>query len=174
MAPSRSPPRARTPRPVRLDGRTRGQRARLPPSPASQAGDEVNVQITDAGGTSNQSFIYLPPGFPTLTATSSGAGPTPGHVFLTLTSFFSTARFEAVVDDHGVPSYVRSTLNPMTSSSSPTGTTRWPGDRTDALDSTFDIVELDQAFQPVASHTTTNLTNTEFHDSILLPGGGGS
>ena len=156
---------------VRLDGRTVAAGASVPVS-GLQAGDEVNVQITDAGGTSNQSFIYLPPGFPTLAATSSGAGPTPGHVFLTLTSFFSTARFETVVDDHGVPSYVRSTLNPHDLKLQPNGHYSVARGRTDALDSTFDIVELDQAFQPVASHTTTNLVNTEFHDSILLPGGG--
>ncbi len=156
---------------VRLDGRAVAAGTPVAVS-GLQSGDEVNVQIVDAGGTSNQSFIYLPPGFPTLTATSTGAGPTPGHVFLTLTSFFSTARFEAVVDHRGVPSYVRSTLNPHDLKLQPNGNYSVARGRTDALDSTFDIVELDRSFQPVASHTTKNLVNTEFHDSILLPGGG--
>jgi hypothetical protein len=156
---------------VRLDGRPV---AAGTPAPVSGLvpGDEVNVQVTDAAGTSDQSFIYLPPGFPTLSATSGGAGPSPGHVFLTLSAFFSSDRFEAVVDDHGVPSYVRSTLNPEDLKLQPNGHYSVARGRTDALDSTFDIVELDQTFTPVASHTTKNLTNTEFHDSILLPGGG--
>lgn len=134
--------------------------------------EEFSVQITDSGGTTHQSFIYLPPGFPVLTATSSGAGPTPGHVFLTLSSFGSSDRFEAVVDDHGVPSYVRATLNPEDLKLQPNGNYSVARGLTAQLNSSFDIVELDKSFQPVASYRTKNLVNTEFHDSILLPGGG--
>ena len=156
---------------VRLNGRPVAAGTPVPVA-GLQSGDEISVQITDAGGTSDQSFIYLPPGFPRLSATTTDPGPTPGHVFLTLSSYLSTNRFEAVVDDHGVPSYVRSTLNPHDLKLQLNGHYSVARGRTDALDSSFDIVELDRSFRPVASHTTKNLANTEFHDSILLPDGG--
>ncbi len=155
---------------IRVDGRiTSG-----PTTVAGlSSGDEVNVQITDTAGTSNQSFVYLPPGFPRMTATSAGAGPTPGDVFLTTTGFFAPKKFETVVDRHGVPVYIHEHLNPMDLKLQPNGHYSVARGRTNQLDSSFDIVELDAQFEPVASYVNPPpLQNTEFHDSLLLPGGG--
>ncbi len=75
-----------------------------------RAGDEVNVQVTADGETSNQSWIYLPAGFPQLSA--SGTGPGNGPVFLGLSSFLAETGFETVVDAHGVPLHVREAEEP--------------------------------------------------------------
>lgn len=75
-----------------------------------QAGDEVNVQVTADGATSNQSWIHLPAGFPQLTA--SGTRPGNGPVFLGLSSALSETGFETVVDAHGVPLHVREAQEP--------------------------------------------------------------
>jgi hypothetical protein len=136
-------------------------------------GDEVNVQIVDSAGTSNQSFVYLPAGFPQMTATSVAPGASPGHVFLTTTGFFAPRKFETVVDSHGVPVYVREQTNPMDLKLQPNGHYSVARGLTNQLDSTFEIVELDSRFDPVASYTNASpLQNTEFHDSVLLPSGG--
>lgn len=137
-----------------------------------QTGDEVSVIITDSAGTTRQSFVYLPAEFPALSTTSSGAGPVPGRVFLTLTSFGTPEKFEAIVDAHGVPIHVRQTTNPMDLKVQPNGSYSIARGETSALDSTFDIVELDDELQPVASFRTVGLQNTDFHDSVLLPDGG--
>lgn len=137
-----------------------------------RTGDEVNVGIVDAGGRSSQSFVYLPDGFPAMSATRAGPGPAPGRVFLTLSSFGGGPRFEAVVDRNGVPVRVRRTLNPMDLKRQPNGHYSVARGRSDALDSSFDIVELDRRFREVARHTTRGLGTTDFHDSVLLPGGG--
>ena len=63
----------------------------------------MNVQISDAGGTSNQSFVYLPAGFPRIQASRSGAGPSAGAVFLGLNSYLSETTYQTAVDEHGVP-----------------------------------------------------------------------
>ena len=137
------------------------------------SGDEVNVQITDSAGTGNQSFVYLPVGFPRMTAASSGAGPTSGYVFLTTTGFFAPERFETVVDRFGVPIYVNQHINPMDLKLQPNGHYSVARGLTGQLDSSFDIVELNSRFEPIASYTNPPpLQNTEFHDSILLPSGG--
>ncbi len=134
------------------------------------AGDEVSVQITDAGGTSNQSFIYLPAGFPTLTAASSGAGPTPGMTFLSLSTFGNDPKYEAIVDTNGVPSYARSTLLSHDLKRQPNG--HYSVARSEDLDTNYDIVELDAQLNPIGEFTSQGHTNTDFHDSILFPSGG--
>lgn len=73
-------------------------------------GDEVNVQATGAAASSNQSWIYLPAGFPRLLAT--GTEPGNGPVFLGLTSSASDSGWETVVDTHGVPLHVRAATEP--------------------------------------------------------------
>ena len=135
-------------------------------------GDEVNVQITNAGGTSNQSFIYLPAGFPTLTAASSGAGPTPGMTFLSLSTFGNDPKYEAIVDTNGVPSYARSTLLSHDLKRQPNGHYSVARGRTPDLDTIYDIVELDAQLRPIGTYTSQGHTNTDFHDSILFPSGG--
>ncbi|GCD89459.1 aryl-sulfate sulfotransferase [Nocardioides sp. LS1] len=72
-------------------------------------GDEVAVAIADSAGTSHQSWIYLPTGFPTITSAGTGS---PGHVLVGLSSFLSAHSFEAVLDNHGVPTHVREAPEP--------------------------------------------------------------
>lgn len=156
---------------VLVDGRPAEPGAQVPVT-GLDPGDEVNVQIADSGGTTNQSFVYLPAGFPALAAASSGDGPSPGMVFLTLVPRTGGPRFETVVDHHGVPAYVRETLNPHDLKRQPNGHYTVARGETLDLMSSFEIVELDERFEPVASHVTTDLVMTDFHDSILLPDGG--
>ena len=137
-----------------------------------EAGHELSVIIDDAAGHSAQSWIELPPGAPVNHATSSGAGPTPGMVMLTLTSPFGGPKLEEAVDANGVPVYVHQALNPEDLKLQPNGDYSVARGKTDQLNSSFDIVELDHQFRPVASYNTVDLTDTEFHDSILLRSGG--
>jgi Arylsulfotransferase (ASST) len=136
-------------------------------------GDEVAVRIADAGGTTSYALVYLPVGLPTMTATSFAEGPEDGLVFLTLNSFVSGPRFEAAVDRHGVPVFVRTVTigsndfkrqpDGRYSIARPTTTPGRTGDRIVALDSTFAEV---QSYETVAP-----LTTTDFHDSVLRPDG---
>lgn len=88
---------------VRVDGVPRESGAPVAVS-GLDPGDEVHVRITDAGGTIDQSFVFLPAGFPVIE--SSGPAPGPGATFLGLGSFLSESTYETVVDDHGVPRYL--------------------------------------------------------------------
>ncbi len=136
-------------------------------------GDEVAVRIADAGGTTSYALVYLPAGLPTMTATSFAEGPEDGIVFLTLNSFVSGPRFEAAVDRHGVPVFVRTVTigsndfkrqpDGRYSIARPTTTPGRTGDRIVALDGTF---AEDQSYETVAP-----LTTTDFHDSVLRPDG---
>jgi hypothetical protein len=143
-----------------------------------EAGDEVSVFITDAGGTARHSFVYLPARFPTLAATGATSTPegplVPGAVLLGLTNqgpdFFETA-----VDRHGVPVFVRRTgagiLGTLDLKSQPNGnfsisrSTSTPGRTGQAL------IQLDGEFEEVSRHETVGLVNTDGHDSIALPDG---
>lgn len=133
--------------------------------------DEINVRITDSAGTTSQSWIYLPSGFPVLTPTRDDPGQAPGQYLLGLQSFLSTRGFETVVDHRGVPSHVReplgqdmkrSAVDPdqwSVARSDPAG-----GDRIDVLDATYATVD---SFRLDGIPTAT-----DFHDAQLLPGGG--
>jgi hypothetical protein len=133
-------------------------------------GEEVNVQITDSGGTSNQSWIVLPSRFPTLTATGPHPDLGAGEVFLTLSSFVAPP-FTTVVDSRGVPVVVLAQAGSdfKASASRPHHysialSTDAGGDR---------IVELDERFEEVRSHRLAGdkATSTDFHDSTLFPDG---
>jgi len=156
---------------VRLNGRPVAAGAPVAVSGLA-VGDEVNVQIIDAGGTSNQSFIYLPAGFPTLTAASIGEGPSPGMTFLTLGTFGNDPKYEAIVDTNGVPSYARSTLLSHDLKRQPNGHYSVARGRSADLNTIYDIVELYEQLNPIGTYTSQGHTNTDFHDSILLPSGG--
>ncbi|UUZ58856.1 hypothetical protein LP418_22725 [Nocardioides sp. B-3] len=144
--------------PVRVDG--------------LESGDEVSIIIRDVSGTSAYSYIYLPAEFPELASTrATGVATQPGHTLLTLNPFSGVpARFMTAVDGNGVPVFVA----PYT------------GNRHDFKqlhDGSFSvsrdvaqpagnvIVELDDKLQEVARRSTVGLTNTDFHDSLLLPNG---
>jgi len=134
-------------------------------------GDEVAIAITDAAGTTSYGFIHLPAGFPAVTATSSGAGPSDGLVFVTLNSFLAVPPFVTALDTQGVPAFAVSARG-SDFKRAPDG--RYSVARqTDVPGRTgWQILALDEGFQEVDRHETVGLVNTDFHDSVLLPGGG--
>ncbi len=134
-------------------------------------GDEVSVAWEDAGGIEVHSLVYLPAGFPTLSA--SGPGAPPGHVLLTLSKFNGIdPTFETAVDRNGVPVYVRSTQSSLDLKRLPDG--HYSVSRADPDPFVGSpLVELDEQFRPVATfRTAAPLTTTDGHDSVLLPDGG--
>lgn len=135
------------------------------------SGDEVNVQVVDDAGTSNQSWIVLPPGFPRLTASGPHPDLAPGAVALTLASFLG-GNYSAVVDEWGVPvRAVAETLNDLKQSAAdPTHySTGIP-----AAGGGWRIAELDEQFRETRSHQLASAPadTTDFHDSVLLADGG--
>ena len=103
---------------VRVNGR-----AAVPGDPFEvdglQAGDEVAVGITDADGTADQSFVYLPPAFPVITEHGADQGLDP--MWVGLSSFLGNTSFEAVLDEHGVPLHVREAGQPNDFTAQPHG-----------------------------------------------------
>jgi hypothetical protein len=138
------------------------------------AGDELSVVYVDSAGREADAVYVLPERFPTLTVATSGPDVAPGLVGLTLSQWQNNGwpQFEAVVDQHGVPAWTRSSaeggtdlkLQPNGRYSASRGTTT-PG-RTGTQ-----VVELDARFQPIVGHETVGLVNTDGHDSILNPDG---
>lgn len=138
------------------------------------AGDEISVIVSDTAGTAVHSLVYLPAQFPTLEPVTRRTGTAPGYVALTLTGWnqIPTPAFEAIVDDWGVPVYVRGSANASVdlkraanghyTVSRPTTTAGRTG---------RSLVELDGHFQPVAEYETVGLPDTDGHDSILRPDG---
>ena len=133
-------------------------------------GDEVNVVVADQLGRTSQSWIYLPAGFPELSATSA-PGRSPGMVFLDIRNFLSGTQYEAVVDANGVPVFASDDggLDLKEGGADLAGysvarPTQGGG---------YTVVELDGTFEPVALHRLDGAaSSTDFHDSQLLPGGG--
>ncbi|MBS2938201.1 aryl-sulfate sulfotransferase [Nocardioides sp. J2M5] len=135
------------------------------------SGDEVNVQIADSAGTSNQSWIVLPPGFPRLTASGPHSDLAAGEVALTLGSFLG-GNYTAVVDEWGVP--VRAVAEQISDlKQSAADPTRYSA-ALPAPGGGWRIAELDEQFHELRSHqlTTAPADTTDFHDSVLLPDGG--
>jgi len=143
-------------------------------------GDEVNVQVSAAGGTTNQSWIYLPSGFPRLTA--SGTRPGNGPVFLGLSSFLAETGFETVVDAHGVPRHVREAEEPNDFTAhehGPDYTVFEPvKENPDDTEYGYQVREYDREFgltglqrlRPVPRLGVTP-DDTDFHDVEYLPDG---
>ena len=136
-----------------------------------EPGDEVNVQITDSAGTSNQSWILLPPGFPMLTTTGPRANLAEGEVFLTLQSW-SGGTYAAVVDAHGVPAratdeYGNDFKQAATGAGEYSIATRAP-------DGAHVVRKLDAQFTSVREYRLAGdlASSTDFHDSVLRPDGG--
>ena len=137
------------------------------------AGEEVSVIFEDSAGTEAHSLVYLPAGFPALKTVTKQPGIAPGLVALTLTQWNQpTANFETVVDDNGVPVYVRtSTDSALDLKLQPNGhvsvsrKTTTPG-RTGSA-----VAELDAAFHEVGRYETEGLVNTDDSDSVLLANG---
>ncbi len=137
------------------------------------AGEEVSVIFEDSAGAEAHSLVYLPAGFPALKTVTKQPGIAPGLVALTLTQWNQpTANFETVVDDNGVPVYVRtSTDSALDLKLQPNGhvsvsrKTTTPG-RTGSA-----VAELDAAFREVGRYETEGLVNTDDSDSVLLANG---
>ncbi|WP_159081450.1 arylsulfotransferase family protein [Nocardioides sediminis] len=140
---------------------------------APAPGDEISIFLQDVSGRHAYALHVLPPGFPTLSATATGASLQAGSIALTLDRYDGVSpRFEAVVDRQGVPSYTRAhrervldlkmAANGRYTLHRPTTT---PGRSGGAL------VVLDDRFQELRRVETTGLVNTDDHDSLLLPDG---
>ncbi|WP_374455186.1 aryl-sulfate sulfotransferase [Nocardioides sp.] len=157
---------------IRVNGRPVGNGVRLD-LPALTPGEEVNVQITDTSGTSNQSWIYLPAGFPPISTTSAGAGPEPGHTAVTLRAGPGADSYATLVDARGVPAKVITTeLGSSDLNRQPNGHYSLAVALAEDLWGDHVIREYDESFQLVATHRMLDQPKTDFHDSILLPGGG--
>ena len=166
---------------VRIDGRPAGNGAETVVGGLSP-GDEVNVQITDLGGATNQSFLYLPAGFPRIQSDHQGTGPDEGLVFLGLASFLSETSYQTAVDVNGVPVWVTSAPKIHDFKPSGLGDNHYtvarllPGSTNE--DAGYQIDELGARFGVVDSHTLAPVKrlrirpdDTDFHDVQLLPDG---
>ncbi len=138
------------------------------------AGAEISVIYDDASGREADSVFVLPADFPTLTATVQKPGITPGLVGVTLSQWANNGwpQFDTTLDPNGVPTWV------FASHTGGLDLKRQPnGHVTEARPTVVqgrtgaDIVEMDSTFNPIAWHRTTDLTNTDSHDSILEPDG---
>lgn len=140
---------------------------------APAPGDEISVFLQQGSDRHEYALYVLPPGFPTLSSTATGAPLQDGSIALTLDRYDGVSpRFEAVVDRHGVPSYTRAhrerVLDLKTAANGrftvhrPTTT---PGRSGGAL------VVLDDQFRELRRIETTGLVDTDDHDSLLLPDG---
>lgn len=145
-------------------------------------GDEVSVAIRDAAGTSHQSFIYLPAGFPELAATGARPAGSAPYVFLGLGSFLSVTSYATVVDARGVPIYVRAALEPHDFKAQPTGpayTFFEPVKETpDDTEYGYRLLELNARFEQTGTRRLTPVDSlgivvddTDFHDVEYLPDG---
>jgi hypothetical protein len=135
-------------------------------------GDEVAVLIEDSAGVERHSLVYLPAGFPALEATGPAPGLAPGVVGLTLNPILGPSpRFVTTVDRNGVPTHVRVAPDAYDLKDQPDGSityaepTTTPGRVGDVT------VVLDDTWHEVRRLETDGLTNTDLHDSILLPDG---
>jgi arylsulfotransferase ASST len=160
---------------------TSGQIKKGKPLHGLDAGDEISVIYVDSGGREADSVFVLPALFPTMSKTIDKPGVAPGKLFLTLSQFFNPPApaqpyplFETVVDNNGVPTWVRTSrqggfdlkLQPNGHVSVSRGGV--PGQ----IAGSTSFVELNDQFQPVNSfHTLGHLTHTDNHDSILEPDG---
>ena len=142
------------------------------------AGDEISVIFEDLAGTEVHSIVYLPAQFPAMTEVVPAApGTSPGDLLVTLNRYSGdeSPNFEAALDTHGVPSYVRS--NPATSPAGDFKPVATPGHysvwRAPASPGRTggEVVELDSAFEVVRRLSTIGPTDTDVHDSVLRPDG---
>ena len=137
-----------------------------------EAGDEINVQVSDGVDTLNQSWVYLPDGFPQIDTTSSGVGPAPGMTALTL-RYREEDSYPTIVDRFGVPVYVgRDELGTSDLNRQPNGHYSLAVALDEDLWGDYVIEEYDEAFRKVGTHQMIGHPKTDFHDTILLPGGG--
>lgn len=161
------------------DGRVRINGQKVPSGTPHEvtglsAGDEVNVQISDSAGQTNQSWFYLPPRFPALTAMSTGDGPAAGQTLLTLGAGREES-FTTAVDQNAVPSFVlRREFRTANLALQPNGRLAVALALSSDLYSDHEIWQLDarQDLQAPPNQMVGH-PRTDFHDFVLLPDGGG-
>jgi hypothetical protein len=139
-------------------------------------GDEISVFIKDSSGTTAYSLVYLPAGFPTLTATTTGSGVAPGDVFMTLTDFSgTTTSYETDVDQNGVPVHVTADAPPGVPSDfkvQPDGNYSVYRQTPTTGKTGGEVVELNGQYQQIGAYESADpVTNTDGHDSLLMPNG---
>lgn len=145
-----------------------------------EPGDEVNVQLTDTTGATNQSFVYLPAGFPRLRA--DGGATDGGLTFLGLASYLSETSYQAAVDRRGVPVHVVG--DPKNHDFKPSGagdghfTVAHLSPGSTVEQEGYQIDEYDERFRLVDTHTVNRVRkiglrppDTDFHDAQFLPDG---
>lgn len=137
-------------------------------------GDEIAVFFVDSSGTARHSLVYLPAQFPTLEriAITPSSPLASGDVLLTLGKWLTPGPFfEVAVDRNGVPSYVKATTQSLDLKPQPGGGWTVSRPTTGVGRTGFDVVELDDQFREVARYRTVGLTDTDSHDSLLMPNG---
>ncbi len=136
-------------------------------------GDEVSVFISDSGGTTAYSLVYLPAGFPALDVTVNSPSAAAGKVALTLFQREPAPQFDVIVDEHGVPVYVAAAAQGGRDlKAAPHGHYTVSRPTTSSGRSGSALVELDETFQPTAEQeTVAGLLHTDSHDSITRPNG---
>jgi hypothetical protein len=131
-------------------------------------GDEISVGI----GGASYALVYLPAGFPAMTAAGNGA-VAPGYLGVGLTTFAAGPSFEAVLDRNGVPVWVRSGAN-NDLKRQPNGELTVMRPTTDGSNgfTGYDLLTLDDQFTETARrHVQAPLTDTDNHDAQRLDDG---
>ncbi len=150
-------------------------------------GDEIAVFIEDSAGTERHSLVYLPTDFPALQqvtdVTADDPDLQPGMVLVTLGKWITPSPFfEAALDVNGVPAMVHATTYSIDFKRAANGNYSVGRNTTTSGRSGQAVTELDSQFRPIGSYETQgqaepgdpgthDLTNTDGHDSILLPDG---
>ncbi|MET0837231.1 MAG: aryl-sulfate sulfotransferase [Marmoricola sp.] len=141
-------------------------------------GDEISVVFRDAGGDEIHSLVYLPAQFPRLSeVVPAASGVAPGHLLVTLSRYAADSpNFEAALDRHGVPAYVRSYASTsgvadLKSAGAPGHFTTYRGPTPTSGRTGGQVVELDDQFREVRAFETKNLVNTDAHDSVVRADG---
>ena len=141
-------------------------------------GDKVQIEVSNpADGTRSYEIIYLPVDFPTLEVTTLEPGVTDGMLYLTLRRLTrQPPNFIAVVDNYGVPTFVRETAGrPSDFKRHPNGVMSYAernGEINQFGRESVDEVLLDENFNEIARlNVVGDLNHTDAHDFLILPNG---
>jgi len=133
-------------------------------------GDEISVIFDDELGRDVHSLIYLPSGFPALSATQSGTGLSPQAVALTLSTFSQinpSPTFETVVDSNGVPFWANKPAHSSMDLKQQLG--HWTVSSNDPNDPGLRVLDSTM-LSTKTLHTVGG--DADAHDSVLLDTGG--